>query len=376
MRRLVFVVNNVDFLRSHRLVLATGARDAGYDVHVIAPETESGWALRSLGLEFHPWRLSRSGSKGVDEARSVATLTNLYRLLQPSLVHHITIKPIIYGSIAARVMRVPAVVNAVSGLGYIFMAPGWRARTRRSAVVAAYRLALNGAGTAVVLQNRDDERELRNLGALSSRARVTQIQGSGVDLSRFQEQPLPSDSRPLVVLPARLLNDKGVREFVEAARILKRHQVSVRMALVGGLDAGNPSAVTQTQLDGWLAEGVVEAWGHQSDMAQVFAQASIVCLPSYREGVPKALLEAAAIGRPIVTTDAPGCRDVVDHGRLGTLVPVKDSERLAEALERLIADPTRRAAEGRALAEHARAHFSEAQVLAQHLALYESLLGR
>lgn len=372
MRRLVFVVNNVDFLKSHRMVLALGARDAGYDVHVIAPAAPGAFELRQHGIEFHPWELSRSGSRAAAEARSVATLTNLYRLLQPSVVHHITIKPIIYGSAAAQVMRVPGVINAVSGLGYIFMAPGLKAAARRTAVVAAYRLALNARKSAVILQNDDDEAELRQLGALTTSARVIRIRGSGVNLEVFKEQPQPTAQPPLVVLPARLLRDKGVIEFVQAAQILKSRHVQVRMALVGSIDAGNPTGVTEAQLSRWVAEGSVEAWGHRSDIAEVFKQASIVCLPSYREGVPKALLEAAAVGRAIVTTDAPGCRDVVDGGRVGKLVPIKDGPAIAAAIEGLLKNPAERQALGAAAAQRARDLYSEQLVLQQHLEAYDS----
>jgi len=369
--RLVFTANNPDFLVSHRLVLVTGALAAGYDVQVVAPDGPGVATLEALGVPVHRWQLDRKGQRATEEALTVARIVELYRRLKPDVVHQVTIKPVLYGSLAARLTGVRGVVNAVSGLGYIFLAKGPRAEARRRAIAAAYRVALGGARTRVVLQNDDDEADLRAVGALGPTAQVVKIRGSGVDLARFTATPEPTGT-PVVVLPARLLRDKGVVEFVEAARLLKAQGVMVRMALVGGLDSGNPAAVTRPELDAWLAEAIIEWWGHRADMPEVFREANLVCLPSYREGLPKALLEAAASGRAIITTDAPGCRDVVDFGRLGPLVPVRDAGAIAREIGRLISAEAR-APLASALAAHAARQFSEQHVLAQHLALYREL---
>lgn len=369
--RLAFVVNDVDFLVSHRLVLVRGALDAGYDVAVVAPPGAGAAVLEGLGARFHPWGLERTGQRAWEEAYAIADLVRLYRHLKPELVHHVTIKPVLYGSFAARVTGVRGVVNAVSGLGYVFLARGPVARARRAAAAVAYRSATSGRRTVVILQNDDDERDLRAHGALGD-ARIVKIRGSGVDLTRFAPSSEP-DGTPVVVLPARLLREKGVEEFAEAARLLSADGVRVRMALVGGIAEDNPAAVERARVEAWVASGVLEWWGHRSDMPAVFAQANIVCLPSYREGMPKVLLEAAASGRAIVTTDAPGCRDVLEGGRLGPLVPPRDAPALAAALRELIDDPARRRALGEALAQHARLHFDERKVLEAHLAVYREL---
>jgi len=374
MPRLAFVVNNVDFLFSHRLVLVKGALARGYDVHVIGPDGPSVGRLRELGVPFHEWKLDRSGQRAASEALTVARLVRLYRRVRPDVVHHVTIKPVLYGSFAARTTGVRGVVNAVSGLGYIFLAEGLRAEVRRRAIGLAYRVALSTPNSRVILQNDDDEAELRSLGALAG-AHIVKIRGSGVDLSRFHPRSEPAEGPTTVVLPARLLRDKGVAEFVEAGRLLRQQGASVRMVLVGGLDPGNPAGITQSELDAWVAAGDVEWWGHRSDMPEVFAQSNIVCLPSYREGMPKALLEAAACGKAIVTTDVPGCRDAVDGGRVGVLAPVKDAAGLAWALQVLIHDPERRRILGDLAAAHARANFSEDRVLQQHLDLYQALVS-
>lgn len=369
MPHLVFVVNNADFLVSHRLVLVQGALRAGYRVTAIAPEGDGLKALRAVGCETVAWRLRRTGQRPHEEALALAHLGSLYRSLKPDLVHHITVKAMLYGSLAARANGVRAVVNAVSGLGYVFLSSGVRARLRRNVLRAGYRMALTTPGSAVILQNDDDEASLRELGVLEG-ARVVKIRGSGVNLGLFPPTPEPSGV-PLVVLPARMLVDKGVREFVEAARSIGK---SARFALVGGEDEGNPAGVPRAELDRWVREGVVEWWGHRTDMPDVYRQANVVCLPSYREGMPKALLEAAATGRAIVTTDVAGCRDSVAYGKIGRLVPVRDAKALASVLGELIASPEERRRWGQLAASHAGQNFSEDKVLESHLELYGSLL--
>jgi|APLak6261675434_1056106.scaffolds.fasta_scaffold02053_3 glycosyltransferase involved in cell wall biosynthesis len=370
---LAFVVNNADFLVSHRLALVRGALAEGYRVTAIVPPGDGVRALQSIGCAVEPWRLRRTGQRPHEEALSLAQLVALYRKLKPDLVHHVTVKAMIYGSLAARTVGVPAVVNAVSGLGYVFLSTGLRARARREALKLGYRAAFSTPNSAVILQNDDDEATLRDLGVLEG-ARVTKIRGSGVDLAKFPATPEPETSRPVVVVPARLLIDKGVREFADAARRVRAAGVDARFVLVGGEDFGNPAGVPKSEVEAWVREGVVEWWGHRSDMPAVIREANVVCLPSYREGMPRALLEAAAGARAIVTTDVPGCRDAVAGGAIGRLVPVKDPAALAMALMELLRAPALRRELGQKATAYAQENFSEHKVLAQHLELYRSLL--
>lgn len=370
---LAFVVNNADFLVSHRLALVRGALAEGYRVTAIVPPGDGVRALQSIGCAVEPWRLRRTGQRPHEEALSLAQLVELYRKLKPDLVHHVTVKAMIYGSLAARTVGVPAVVNAVSGLGYVFLSTGLRARARREALKLGYRAAFSTPNSAVILQNDDDEATLRDLGVLEG-ARVTKIRGSGVDLAKFPATPEPETSRPVVVVPARLLIDKGVREFADAARRVRAAGVDARFVLVGGEDFGNPAGVPKSEVEAWVREGVVEWWGHRSDMPAVIREANVVCLPSYREGMPRALLEAAAGARAIVTTDVPGCRDAVAGGAIGRLVPVKDPAALAMALMELLRAPALRRELGQKATAYAQENFSEHKVLAQHLELYRSLL--
>ena len=373
-RTLMFVVNVDWFFLSHRLPIALEAQRQGYQVHIATGLTDRLDELQRHGLVVHPLALDRS-SVGLGNAwRTVAQLWRVFRAVRPDVVHLVTIKPVLLGGLVARLAGVPAVVAAVSGLGFVFMAHGAKAKVRRWLVGALYRVALGHRNLKVIFQNPDDLRSLAEVADLPD-SRVTMIRGSGVDLERYIPQPLPGGV-PVVVLAARLLADKGVLEFVQAARLLKQRGCHARFALVGTVDPANPTSFTQAELDAWVREGVVEWWGHRSDMPQVLAAAQLVVLPSYREGLPKVLLEAAACGRAVVTTDVPGCRDAIDPGVTGVLVPVCNATALADAMEGLINSPARCQAmgdAGRALAESA---FDVRQVVAAHLRTYRQLIEK
>jgi glycosyltransferase involved in cell wall biosynthesis len=369
--RLVFVVNHAPFFVSHRLPIAIAAREAGYEVHVAVPLSEPAvTAIRAEGCFVHDLQLDRSATRVLGEWRSLRALRQLYRDLSPTIVHHVTVKPVLYGSLARRMTGGGAVVNAVPGLGYVFLARGVRARLRRFLVECLYRVALGGTQTRAVFQNPDDLEQFVARG-LIRRDQVVLIRGSGVDLADFAFVEEPAGD-PLVILPARMLRDKGVGEFVEAARLVRATLPRVRFALVGGCDA-NRSAIEERQLRAWNAEGVVEWWGQRDDMPDVLRQASIVCLPSFREGLPKALIEAAASGRAIVTTDVPGCREVVTHRENGLLVPARDSAALAAAITTLVRDPALRRRMGRAGRVRAEREFSLESVVRQTLDVYATL---
>ncbi|HXW97749.1 MAG TPA: glycosyltransferase family 4 protein [Gemmatimonadales bacterium] len=372
--RLLFVVNDAPFFLSHRLPLAVGALEAGYEVHVATPDHPRRREIESAGLRFHPISMTRSSARPIAELGTLFALRRLYRSLRPDLVHHVTHKPVLYGSLAARMAGVPAVVNAVSGLGYAFVAEGARAAVRRELMLRLYRVAFGHPRSAVIFQNQDDVALFQSVGAVRE-DQVVLIPGSGVDLTQFQPTSEPVGT-PVVTLAARMLWDKGVGDFVQAVRILAGRGVGIRARLVGEPDPGNPRSVSVEQLSAWAREGVVEWLGYRADMPRVLAESNVICLPScYREGVPKILLEAAAAGRPIVTTDVPGCRDVVRDGDNGFVVPPRRPEALADALEVLLRDAglrTRFGARGR---ERAVAEFGLGAVVATTLTVYERLLS-
>lgn len=358
---------------SHRLPFARAAKNAGYEVVVAAHEGVHGERIRAEGFRLVslPWR--RSGINPFYELYLVWRIVRLYAAEKPALVHQVTMKPVLYGTFAAALTGVPAVVNTFTGLGFVFISAGLKARALRAGIGAALRLALAKRGSRTIFQNKDDLALFTRSGYVAA-SRAILIRGSGVDTAAFAPSPEP-EGVPLVVLPARMLWDKGVGEFVEAARALRARGVRARFALVGDADAENPAAVPAAKLAEWKAEGAIEWWGHRSDMAEVYRQASVVCLPSYREGLPKALMEAAAAGRALAAADVPGCREAVVHEDTGLLFPVRDAAGLAAALERLLGDGALRrrlAANARALAVEA---FAEETVVEKTLAVYRMLLG-
>lgn len=359
---------------SHRLPFARAAREAGFEVVLAAHEGEHGDRIRAEGIRLVPLPWRRSGVNPFYELLLVLKILRLYAEERPDVVHQVTAKPVLYGTFAAALCGVPAVVNTFTGLGFVFISPGLKARFLRLGIGAALRLALAKRGSRTIFQNKDDL-ALFTDGGLVSPDRAVLIRGSGVDAARFSPRPEP-DGAPLVVLPARMLWDKGVGEFVEAARLLKAGGSRARFALVGDADAENPAAVPASRLAEWKAEGVVEWWGHRPDMAEVYAQASVVCLPSYREGLPKALMEAAACARPLVAADVPGCREVARHEETGLLVPVRDAAGLAAALKRLLSDADLRRRLGDNARRAAVSEFAEEIVVGQTLRVYrEGLSG-
>jgi glycosyltransferase involved in cell wall biosynthesis len=371
-RCLLFVVNNPAFFMSHRVPVALAAQKAGYDVHVATMDGPAVADIQALGMTHHAIPMTRSGKRPLQELGTLLALVRLFRRLRPDVVHLVTIKPVLYGGIAARLARVPGMVAAISGLGFVFLSNSLKMRLVRAVVARLYRIALGHPNSRVIFQNANDRDLLKSLGAVRDE-QVVIIRGAGVDLDAFRPTPEPPAPPVVVTMVARLLRDKGVQEFVQAARLLRERGVPVTMQLVGGLDAGNPASATQADVDAWQQGGCVQALGERSDVAALYAAAHIAVLPSYREGLPKSLIEAAACGRAVVTTDVPGCRDAIEPNVTGLLVPVRDAAALADAIARLGKDAALRqamGAAGRALAER---EFDINQVARIHVTLYDAL---
>jgi glycosyltransferase involved in cell wall biosynthesis len=372
--KILFFVTEDWYFWSHRLPLARAAKAARYQVTVVTRVQEYGDRIRAEGFKLIPLALQRRGSNPWQELRVIAQLVRIYRAERPDIVHHVAIKPVLYGSVAARFAHVRAIVNALAGLGYVFSSSQWKARLLRPFVKLAYHFLLNRANSRTIIQNPEDQRLLTDAVFLGPDKTVL-IRGSGVDVDVFAPAPEPQGV-PIIVMACRMLWDKGAREFVQAARLLHSARISARFVLVGKSDAENPTGIPISQLVEWQQRGDVEWWGYRSDMHKVLAQAHIVCLPSYREGLPKVLIEAAACGRAIVATDVPGCREIVRHGENGLLVPARDSGALAEALKQLILDPALRQRMGRRGREIAEAEFSIERINRETLALYRELLAQ
>ncbi|PVZ16459.1 Glycosyltransferase involved in cell wall bisynthesis [Pseudomonas sp. URIL14HWK12:I9] len=368
MKKLLFIVNVDWFFISHRLPLALAAQQAGFEVHLACAVTDRLNELERHGIVVHPLALDRRSASPLQAFKSCWAMFRLMRMLKPTAVHLVTIKPVLLGGLAARLAGIERVIAAISGLGFVFMATGPKAAVRRCLVALLYRLALRRGNVKVIFQNEDDQTLLEQHAGIHP-SQAVRIRGSGVDLAAWLPSPLP-EGPALVVMAARMLKDKGVLEYVEAARALQGYR-GARFVLVGGVDEGNPTSLTSDQLQKWSEAGVIDWWGARSDMAEVFSQAHIVVLPSYREGLPKCLIEAAACGRAVVTTDVPGCRDAIEPGQSGLLVEVRNAGALAQGIRKLLDDPVtvvHMGAAGRALAEQA---FDVREVARMHMALYE-----
>lgn len=371
MPRLVLVVNHAGFFLSHRLPIALAARREGLDVHVATPASKHVQRIIDHGFQWHPIRLHRSTLNLFGELMTIADLVRLYRTLRPDVVHHVTTKPVLYGTVAARLARVPNVVNALAGLGYLFGEEGGRPLLKRFARLA-FAVALRHPRTRFIFQNAHDRALFVELGWIAARDAVI-IPGSGVDPTEFTPAGDAPHDPIAVMFASRLLHAKGVEDFVIAA---ERLAGQARFIIVGEPDPDNPDSVSRNEIDGWLAGRFVEYWGRREDMPAVMRMADIFCLPTfYREGVPKVLVEAAATGLPIVTTDIPGCNDVVVDGDNGLLIPPRDAGAIVSALARLINDAELRRRMGQAGRDRVIKYFSIEHVLDQTLRLYRELLG-
>ena len=374
-RRLLFVINDLDFFISHRLPIAIAARNAGMDVHVAAADGSVTTHLQDQGMVFHRTPITRSGIHPWREVRTLFKFYQLCRTLRPDIVHSVTIKGVIYGGIAARLACVRAVVSAIPGLGYVFTESGLLAALRKGIVSSLYRVALNGPHSRVIFQNPDDMAMFTRSAIVRYDACVL-IRGAGVDLREFRPSPEPPEQPIVVVFASRMLWAKGVGEFVSAATRLRNERFNVRFVLVGASDWGSPSAVPERQLRLWHESGTVEWWRRRDDMPHVFSQSHIVCLPTtYGEGVPKVLIEAAASARPIVATNVPGCREIVRDGDNGILVPPRDETALVDALRQLIVDPERRYSMGLRGREIAEREFAINKVVDETLAVYRAMVA-
>jgi len=370
--KLLFLVTEDWYFCSHRLHLAVAAKMAGYDVSVATRVSKHKTIIEEAGIQLFPLQMSRSSMRLGKEICTLKELIRVYRQVRPDIVHHVALKPVLYGSIVARFTRVPHVVNALAGLGFVFSSNKAMAKILRPWLRISFRVLLNSKGSRIIVQNSDDQYMLVASQTVSPK-RITMIRSSGVDIHHFTPLPEPKNGPIVFTLVGRMLRDKGIFEFVEAARILHHHGAKFRAVLVGKPDAENPAAIPEAQLHAWQNSGCVEWWGHRDDILQVWKQSHVAVLPSYREGLPKSLLEAAACARPIIATDVPGCREIVQQGKNGLLVPACNAAELADAMCKLLHDVDLRKRMGQAGSSMVKRHFSEQCVADQTLRLYREL---
>ena len=385
-RRTIALTYNDDFyLHRFKGGLLRALVAAGHTVYAVAPAGRAVEAIEDDGATFIHWPLSRRRASPVSEARSILALRSIYARTKPDLVHHFTAKPNIYGAMAARLAGVPVAVASVNGLGYVFIERDLRSTFIRPVVSLLYRLAFGMSG-AVLFQNRDDVAFFQDRGLVSGRKVRHTAGGSGVNTSYFTPDAVGDDSlaslrgslglaeeTPVVLMAGRMLAHKGVAEMVECARILSQRR-QVCFLLAGAVDSGNPASISPDRLAEWEERGWVRYLGERSDIRELLALSDLVVLPSYREGFPRVLLEAAAMGKPMVATDVPGCRDVVDNGVNGLLVPARDAGALVIAIETLLDSPELRARMGKAAREKALREFDERDVVKGIMDVYDELL--
>lgn len=369
----MFVVNTDKFFMSHRLSIALAAMNEGFEVHLVAGTSSCADQIRKLGLRVHSLMLQRSSMNVFSNALTFYQILRVFMRVRPDIVHLVTIKPVILGGLAARLTKVECVVSAISGLGFVYTSRDAMASARRLFISGLYRWALGNRDQKVIFQNEADRQYLIKFSGVA-REKTALVKGSGVNLVEYSKAPMPQ-GMPIIMLAARLLIDKGVRDFVDAARYFKNNGVRARFVLVGTPDIGNPNSISEDELNRWVDENVVESWGYRNDMPDVLAKCSVFVLPSfYGEGLPKVLMEAAARGRPVVTTDHPGCRDAIIPNKTGLLIPKHDVKKLCNAIQILTNNPSLREEMGLAGRKLAEQEFDVEVIVRAHMEIYYDFL--
>jgi len=371
-KRLLYVINEDGYFLSHYLTRAKAAKAKGYDVIVAVGDTGKLEKIRKHRFKCISFPIKRNSINPFYELTTLMAIIRLYKSIKPDLVHNITIKPVIYGSLAGRFVKNVKIVNSINGLGYVFSTQN-KSKLLRNIVKILYRIALK-RDNKIIFQNYDDLNTFINMKAINKKEART-ISGAGVNCSLFYPTP-ELKGVATVTLASRLLWDKGIKEYIEAARLLKAKGIKARFVLAGWSDSGNPAAIPLETIGEWGNEGIIEWIGYQEDISKLLAESNIVVLPVHcREGTPKILLEAAASQRTIVTTDVPGCREVVKNNINGILVPPKDSKKLADAIQNLLESPYLREIFGKAGRKMALEKFDEKIITNETLELYENLFN-
>ena len=371
-KKLLYIVNSSNYFLSHRSDIALSAMEQGFQIYVASPNDDEKRKLEQKGFIHQEISLSRSGKQVFKELKTLLNIFKIIKRIKPDLVHLITIKPVIYGGIVSSLLKVKGAVLAVPGLGYSYIATGIRASIFRLFLAILYKMAFKKNNIKVVFQNEEDKKIISKASGLN-KDKIALIKGSGVDLDKYSFKPIPK-GRPIISMASRLQKDKGVTEYYEAAKILKEKGVEADFYFIGSLDSNYANEIEKKELMEWKKSNVVNFLGYRDDINILFHKSTIIVLPSYREGFPKVLQEAAASGRPVITSDVPGCRDAVKNGLTGLLINPRDSKVLAEKILFLLGNKSllkKMGVEARKLAER---EFSSNKVVKEHLKIYKDLL--
>lgn len=367
-KKIIYIVNVDWFFISHRLPLALEAKRRGFEVNIATTNTGRFKDLEDLGFRLYDLNIDRSGTNPLKELFLIFKLISILRSIKPTVVHNVTLKMSIYSSIACRFVKMPKVINAISGLGYNFTA----SRKTKSQKVIAHlmNLAFKKRNLSFIFQNPDDLRLFEEL-KYSQKNRLVLIKGAGVDLDKFQYPNRKITENLTFILTARILRDKGISEYIEASKIVSKKYPNEHFLLVGDIDKNNPASYTKSELLGELKQSNIQWLGHRNDISELLQSSDIMVFPSYREGLPKSLIEACAARLPIITTNTIGCRECVDEGINGFLVPIKNSEQLAERMITFIQNPDLIKSMGEASRLKAEKEFSLTMVIEKTFELYE-----
>ena len=374
-KKLLILVNYLSFFLTHRLPIAEESLNNGFEVFIGYGELRGADPkfLEKKGFKLNLIPIEPGGINFFKDLKTIYHIWNYFKRVKPDIVHLVTIKPYLYGGFVSRITKVPNLVSAVSGLGTLFINNDLKSKILRLFLYPVYKFAFNHKNQKIIVQNNDDLNFLLEWGVLDL-SKVKLFKGSGVEISNFTNLKECS-GKINICFAARLLRDKGVYEFINAAKLLKKRGVNARFFLAGDLDQNNPSGLTLDELNKIKREGFIQYLGYQEDIPSLYSKSHIICLPSYREGLPKSLIEAAAAGRAIVTTDVPGCRDAIIPNETGILVPSKNVKKLADALERLIKYPKLRITMGKAGRKFAEKEFPINKIVQKHLDIYQDLLS-
>ncbi len=365
-KKLLMILNVDYFLVSHRLQIAVEAQKSGYEVHIAAKQTESSKIIKEKGFILHNLRIERSTTNLIELFNTYNDILKVIRKTNPNIVHLISIKPVLIGGLALHFFKgKPLIISSVSGLGYVFTSSGLFSFFRKNIVSLFYRIALTHKNIKVIFQNITDLNFISKIAKLGKNNLIL-INGSGVDLKTFNFSKIPKNE-PIVIFPARLVKNKGIREFIKAAKTLRG---TARFVISGMIDQESPDKVSEEFIKSFIDDGIIEYWGYCKDMHEILKKSTLVVLPSYREGLPKVLCEAAAIGRPIITTDVPGCRDAIIENQTGLLIPVKNSRILAKEIKNLLLDRSKMEYFGLNGRKLAKDKFDLKNIVAEHLRLY------
>lgn len=373
--RILFFITEDWYFWSHRLSLARAFKKAGFEVLIASRIHKHRNLIEKEGFKLIPIRLVRKSKNIFHEFVSFLEIIKIYRKERPDMVYHVSIKPVMFGSWAAKIAGIPLIVNAVTGLGYAFTGKGIKVWLLSYTIKFIYHLIYAWKNVYAIFQNPEDMNFFINSNIIK-RERTILIRGVGADTSLFVSRP-ERDDTPVIMLAARLLWNKGVGDFVETSKIIRGNGISFRAVLVGLPDHENPESIPEEILKGWHSDGIIEWWGFKEDMPQTLALSNIIVLPTtYGEGVPKILIEAASCGRAIIATDVPGCREIVCHNKNGFLVPPHDTLALSKAIILLLENKDLRKKMGQRGREIVMKEFSEEIINKQTIAFFDKVLSK